>query len=101
MKIEIQKKKIEKKLKKKRTQEEKISLKVKNIKKKANILEGEGAYGRVPISLSIHQVTTLAINKDEKKDYPLDFSIEKRSIPLGNPRCYGCTLRQIKRCHLN
>jgi hypothetical protein len=28
--------------------------------------------------LSIHQVTTLAKNKDEKKDHPLDFSIGKK-----------------------
>jgi hypothetical protein len=28
--------------------------------------------------LNIHQVTTLAINKDEKKDHPLDFSIGKK-----------------------
>jgi len=49
--------------------------------KKAKISEGEGAYGKVPISLSIHQVTTLAIYKDEKMDTLLISLSEKKKTP--------------------
>jgi hypothetical protein len=69
-----QKKKSEKKNSKKKLksekkyQEERTDKRLTAWIKKANIRRQRSLW-QVPLSLSIHQVTTLAIKKDEEKDY--------------------------------